>query len=254
MNKIEYQIMNDLEENHWWYIGLRGYLSAVFKKYNMIIPQKPVVLDVGCGTGANLRHMNKIFINGNFSGFDMSTESLKYSKAKNPSANIYKSNINNPKLADQNYDLVTILDVLYTTGFENSVSGLIKITKNLKPGGILIINDPAFQWLYGEHDRAVHTKKRYTKKDMLQFCSTLGLNPLNISYRNFFLFPTVALHRMSSKLKAPKKTEDCSSDVKINSLKINSILTRIIQFENWAFQNGIKFPWGSSVSLVAQKL
>ena len=52
----------------------------------------------------------------------------------------------------------------------------------------------------------------------------------------------------------PKKTEDCCSDVKINSLKINSILTRIIQFENWAFQNGIKFPWGSSVSLVAQKL
>ena len=28
------QLMNDLEENHWWYIGLRGYLSAVFKKYN----------------------------------------------------------------------------------------------------------------------------------------------------------------------------------------------------------------------------
>ena len=53
---------------------------------------------------------------------------LKYSKAKNPNAKIYKSNINNPELADQNYDLVTILDVLYTTGFENSVTGLIKIS------------------------------------------------------------------------------------------------------------------------------
>ena len=71
MNKIEYQIMNELEENHWWYIGLRGYLSAVFKKYKKMIPQKPVVLDVGCGTGANLRHMNKIFINGNFTGFEL---------------------------------------------------------------------------------------------------------------------------------------------------------------------------------------
>ena len=83
MNNIEYQIMNELEENHWWYIGLRGYLSAVFKKYKDD-SQKPVVLDVGCGTGANLRHMNKIFVHGNFSGFDLNTESLKYSKAKNP--------------------------------------------------------------------------------------------------------------------------------------------------------------------------
>ena len=69
MNKIEYQIMNDLEDNHWWYIGLRRYLSAVFKKYSKLIPEKPVILDTGCGTGANLRHMNKIFVHGNFSVF-----------------------------------------------------------------------------------------------------------------------------------------------------------------------------------------
>ena len=69
----------------------------------------------------------------------------------------------------------------------------------------MIVNDPAFQWLYGEHDRAVHTKKRYTKRDMLQFCSILGLNPLNITYRNFFLFPIVALHRICKQIKRPQK-------------------------------------------------
>ena len=254
MNQVEYEIMNKFEENHWWYIGLRGYLSAVFSKYAELIPQKPVVLDVGCGTGANLRHMNNFFNNGNFSGFDMNSSSIKYSKSKNPDARIYEGNINNPKLSDQKYDLITILDVLCTTGFENTINGLVEITNNLKPGGLLILNDPAFQWLYGEHDRAVHTIRRYTKKDMIKICRLLGLKPLTISYRNFFLFPLVVLHRIKSKIFMPKKTEDCRSDVRINSLMVNSFFTNIMKLENWGAKLGINFPWGSSVSLVAQKL
>mgnify|MGYP006450282985 FL=1 len=52
----------------------------------------------------------------------------------------------------------------------------------------------------------------------------------------------------------PKKTEDCRSDVRINSLMVNSFLTNIMKLENGGAKLGINYPWGSSVSLVAQKL
>ncbi|SVB71490.1 uncharacterized protein METZ01_LOCUS224344, partial [marine metagenome] len=39
VNPKEYEIMNELEEKHWWYHGLRGYLTAVFNQFKNEIPK-----------------------------------------------------------------------------------------------------------------------------------------------------------------------------------------------------------------------
>ena len=253
MNVREYELMNQLEDTHWWYTGLRGFLSAIFLKYNSLLPNKPILLDVGCGTGANIKHFTNFFPGGTFSGFDTNPISLRNSKVKNPKADIYESSIKNPELKHKNYDLITIIDVLYTTGVENSLDGLRKIVNHLKAEGIIIIHNPAYQWLYSEHDKAVHTLERYTHKDMINLCKRIGLRPVLVSYRNFFLFPLLVLHRMPRYFFKRAKIDIPNSDLKSSSKFLNKFFSILMKIENITLRLNISYPWGSSIFVVACK-
>jgi SAM-dependent methyltransferase len=253
MKDREYVIMNKFEDIHWWYNGLRGFLTSVFQIYKDMIPENPIFLDVGCGTGANIKHITDYFRSGKFSGFDLNPISLKNAKIKNPSAEIYCASLISPQLRGENYDLITILDVLYMTGIENSLDGLRIIMQHLKPGGIVIFNNPSYNWLFSEHDQAVHTLERYTKKDMIRLCSSLELIPLRICYRNFFLFPFVVLYRLPRFIFKRKRPENPKSDIKDSNKILNYLFTKLVQLENWGFKIGINYPWGSSVIIVARK-
>lgn len=253
MNSKEYELMNKLEDTHWWYIGLRDFLNTFFSRYKNIMPQKPFILDVGCGTGANLKYMKSFFPKGNFSGFDVNSIALRNAIVKCPDADIYKTSIKNPELKHKNYDLITILDVLYTTGINNSLNGLKIILRNLKKNGFIILHNPAYQWLYSEHDKAVHTQERYTHKDMIQLCDELDLKPILIGYRNFLLFPFLLLHRLPRYLLKRKKIIDPKSDVKSVHKLINKVFSLLIKIENIGLKLGIMYPYGSSIFVIATK-
>jgi len=253
MNEKEYELMNQLEDTHWWYIGLRGFLSAIFLKYKSLLPNKPNLLDVGCGTGANIKHFTNFFPGGTFSGFDTNPISLRNSKIKNPKADIYESSIKNPELKHKNYDLITIIDVLYTTGVENSIDGLRRIVNHLKAEGIIIIHNPAYPWLYSEHDKAVHTLERYTHNDMIKLCKRIGLRPVLISYRNFFLLPLLVLHRMPRYFLKRGKIYNPNSDLKSSNKILNKFLSTLMKIENIILRFNISYPWGSSIFVVACK-
>ena len=253
MKSKEYELMNKLEDTHWWYLGLREFLNTFFSRYKNIMPQKPFILDVGCGTGANLKYMKSFFPKGNFSGFDVNSTALRNAIVKCPDADIYKSNIKNPELRHKNYDLITILDVVCSTGINNSLNGLKIILRNLKDNGFIILHNPAYQWLYSEHDEAVHTQERYTRKDMIQLCNTLHLEPILIGYRNFLLFPFLLLNRLPRYLLKRKKIIDPKSDVKSVHKLINKVFSLLIKIENIGLKLGIMYPYGSSIFVIATK-
>ena len=253
MKESEYELMNHLEDTHWWYNGLRGFLSAIFLKYKGLLPNELTLLDVGCGTGANIKHFTNFFPGGTFSGFDTNPISLRNSKIKNPKADIYESSIKNPELKHNYYDLITIIDVLYTTGVENSLDGLRKIVKHLKAEGIIIIHNPAYPWLYSEHDEAVHTLERYTHNDMIKLCKRIGLRPVLISYRNFFLLPLLVLHRMPRYFLKKGKIDNPISDLESSNKFLNKFLSMLMKMENRILRFNISYPWGSSIFVVACK-
>lgn len=253
MNHREYEIMANLEEKFWWYLGLRGYLSTLFQVFERKIHLKPRVLDVGCGTGANLRFMSEYFVDGEFTGLDMHSISVKYSKMKNPNANILHTDLENPSLPDSQYDIITVIDVLYMTSMKDVACGLETIVSKLKPGGLLILHNPAFNWLYSEHDQAVHTIERSTKRSMVQLATKLGLKPLKVSYRNFLLFPFILIHRIPRILWRKENLADAKSDVVMPHRFLNTFLSLVMAFENSLARSGLNFPFGSSVCLAAQK-
>ena len=90
-------------------------------------------------------------------------------------------------LAPNSFDAVLMLDVL--EHLEDDVACARSAASVLKPGGLMLLTVPAYQWLYGPHDTAHHHHRRYTRRQVRDVLSQAGLNIRYTSYYNALLFP-----------------------------------------------------------------
>ena len=111
-----------------------------FDKFIFQVPKNQSIFDVGCGNGAFLfllatfREPKKLY------GVDVSENNL--SIVKNIFPNTKYNKVNNisdwPK---ENFNVITVLDVLHHIKPEEQHEFINKILNKIKPGGILIIKD-----------------------------------------------------------------------------------------------------------------
>ena len=56
MQQHTYPIMYELEGKHWWFVGRRKIISGFVEQIcGEFGKRRPRILDVGCGTGANIQ-------------------------------------------------------------------------------------------------------------------------------------------------------------------------------------------------------
>jgi SAM-dependent methyltransferase len=247
--------MARVEADHWWYRGLRDALAVVFGHLKPALPANPRVLDAGCGTGENLRFLRERLAPSYLGGFDPSEEALELAREKAPGADIYPSDICDPEIHAERLDLVTSLDVLYIPGAERAMSGLRSLVSRLAPHGRLVLNLPAYDWLYSEHDVAIHTAERYTRGSVAAILSDLGLSVEVLSYRLCFLFPLVVLSRLPGLWRA-RRVSAASARSDLHSVPgdgVSRILLASLKAENALIARGVRLPWGSSIFAVGRK-
>src|SRR5437868_6877863 len=96
MQQHTYAIMDEVEGSHWWFVGrraiLESFLSDIVERYESRLqatrgdgPAKAGtqsalrILDVGCGTGANLEMLSQY---GDAEGVDVSDDALEFCRRK----------------------------------------------------------------------------------------------------------------------------------------------------------------------------
>ncbi len=255
MKKEEYKIMFDIEDDYWWYIGLRELvLSYINRTHNKAGELR--VLDAGCGTGMMLescKHLEAY-------GLDFSKEALKYCKKRNLT-NFLRGSINALPFKNKLFDIVLSFDVigqeLDFTGsnrniLQDNVRTLQEIGRVMNKNGILIVNLPAYNFMRSNHDKAVGIKKRYTIKEAKDSIQKAGFEIENITYRNTILFPISIVKRITEGWLCTEK-EDPESDLKPLPYLINKLLTHILFIENKLIRSGVNLPFGLSVYCVARK-
>ena len=246
--------MARVEDAHWWYRGLRDVLARTLTRPDLRLPDEPKVLDAGCGTGANLELLRQLLRPSYLGGFDTSEEALRLAGSKADGADLYPSDIRDPEIRVDSLDLVVSMDVIYIPGVERSLDGLRRIVERLRPGGLFVVNLPAYDWLYSEHDIVIHTSERYTAGRVRSLMSGLGLEIERLSYRVFFLFPAVVLTRLPGMMRVRREQAVARSDLtRVPARAINEILFRTLRLENSRIARGRSFPWGSSVFAVGRK-
>jgi len=83
MQQHTYPIMYEVEGAHWWFAGRRRILESFLARVVPTLPvaagARPRILDVGCGTGANLEMLARF---GEAEGVDVSREALAFCRAR----------------------------------------------------------------------------------------------------------------------------------------------------------------------------
>lgn len=246
MEKREYQVMFEIEDDYWWYVGLRDLVASLLQKYGPA--GKGIrILDAGCGTGGFLCRCPA----GSTFGFDVSAEALSFC-SRRKIAGLARASAAHIPYASGSFDAVVSCDMLYYLWEQGDRRGLGEFHRVLKPGGIVVLNLPALDFLKSEHDRAVHVSHRYARKEIVSKLAAAGFTVLKASYRNSLLLPLMVLLRLKDKLFLPK-AEEAHSDLKPLPRPLNALLTRALLFENRLVLSGLSFPAGLSIVCVGRK-
>ena len=246
MRPLNYQIMFDIEDEHWWYVGRRAIVlaqvAAALRKDGRWQMTDGRLLDIGCGTGGNLDHLKRY---GQMHGVDLSPIALSLSRQRGHERVMFAT-ANELPFADESFDLVTALDVI--EHLDDDTGGLKEIHRVLRPGASAIIFVPAFQALWGPNDDQSGHRRRYRLPQLHERVAAAGLKIERISYANTAMFLPIWLGRKI--LNALGRAGQ--SENRINHPLINRLLARVFASEaGWLRRHTL--PFGVSIICVARK-
>jgi SAM-dependent methyltransferase len=146
---------------------------------------------------------------------------------------------------DESFDAIVSADVLYHVA--DDAKAMAEFVRVLRPGGVVVLNLPAYRWLWSYHDVAVHSQRRYTRGDVKRLVQDAGLLLRRSTYWNTLPFPMIVLRRKL--LPAPKG----GSDVQRYPAPVEAAFDVAMAVERGGLRVFGRLPFGSSVFVVARK-
>ncbi len=146
MEVATYAAEATIEANHWWFVGRRLLFSRIVQGFDL--PDSAKILDVGTGTGANLRMLRDLGFD-QVTGVDQSPEAIRFCAEKGL-GKVQPGNACALPFPDRQFDLVLATDVIEHV--DDDLAALREIRRVAKPGGHLLLTVPTFPILWGLQD------------------------------------------------------------------------------------------------------
>jgi SAM-dependent methyltransferase len=243
-----YREMAAVQATHWWFAGRRCNLAAVIERLGL--PPSAQVLEIGCGTGANLGLLARF---GRLSAMELDGAALAVARdvaqstAAAAGCELRAGALPEPvPFDDGRFDLVCMLDVLEHIADDGAA--LARAARLLAPGGRLLVTVPAYRWLWSGHDTAHHHHRRYTAGGLAALAQRVGLNVLRLGYFNTVLLAPIALARLLQRLPG----RDGGSDAEMPWPPVNRLLRALFAAERHVLARCF-FPFGVSVLAVIER-
>jgi SAM-dependent methyltransferase len=236
MHPDEYALMDRAEAAMWWYRALHARLCDALNG----VPGR--VLDAGCGTGGFLAMLRDQRPDLMRFGVEWNQDAAARAQQKS-GATVVRGSINALPFADASFDAAVSADVLCHAAVDPRAA-LAELARVLRPGGRLVVNMPAYQWLLSAHDRRVQNVRRMTAAATAGLLRDAGFRRPRARYWNGLLLPLMLVQR---KILA---RGDAVSDVAPFPPWLDATFHAITEFER---RLRVPLPAGGSVLAVAEK-
>ncbi|HEX3881474.1 MAG TPA: class I SAM-dependent methyltransferase [Stellaceae bacterium] len=228
----------------WWFAALHANLIAMLDRAH---PRPGRLLDAGCGTGGLLAKIAARYPDCGTVGIDMAGIACARARDKSGSP-VCAGSVNKLPFADRAFAAIVSADVLCHRAVDERAA-LAQFHRCLGPGGLLVLNLPAYRWMLSRHDTAVHNARRYTRAGVAALLRGADFRPIYAGYWNTVLFPLMLATR-----KWLPGRDDGDSDVRLYPRPVEALCRAATAIERVLMRCGARLPFGGSVVAVAVKV
>src|SRR4029077_19162679 len=130
------------EARHFWFRGFRAFVTPLLRRA-AAGRARPLLLDCGCGTGANLELLDRF---GRAYGFDLTEIGLRIGRDAGRTR-LARATVTAVPFPTASFDIVTSFDVLYSLADSEEKTAIAEMYRLLKPGGYALVNVAAMRVL-----------------------------------------------------------------------------------------------------------
>lgn len=240
-------IFHELNAGHSHPIDIFSRKIALFNlEQNVIKKNQLKILEIGSSSGYLLTDIIKKLPKVSLVGSDVIKKPLILVAKKLKNIPIIKFDITNMPFDEPIFDQVVALNVLEHIKDDNLA--LKNINRLLVKKGTLLIEVPAFQFLYDNYDKELKHFRRYNKNDLLFKLKQNGFKVNKISYMGFFIFPIFMLFKLKNRLFKIKYKPDKT----IRQTSRKSILSYLFALE-FLIMKFFSLPFGVRIVVNASK-
>ena len=243
MNTDEYLKLAEVEDRMWYFRSLHAHIA---RELEPVVPVGAAVLDAGCGTGGLILRLRARHPDWQCAGIDFMPIAAELAQKRcGVGVDIRVASITALPFPDASFDAVVSADVICQV--ENPEVACAEFFRVLRPGGVVVINVPAYMWMWSYHDDSCQTKHRYTRPEIDALLRNAQFIGRRTTHWNALPFPVVWAKRKLF------RTRRDTSDVKDYPRVVDAAFGGLMAIEHaWRRLGGV-WAWGTSVFGVARK-
>lgn len=242
MQLDEYRKLAEVEDRMWYFHALNRRITHWLAR--LLPPGRARVLDAGCGTGGLIKAIHTARPDWRTTGLDFMPLACELARERT-SVEIVQGSITQLPFPDGGFDAVVSADVVCQVA--DGAQALREFARVVRPGGVVLVNVPAFMWLWSYHDDTCETQHRYTRPELAGLFRDAGIRVDFATYTNLLPLPLIAARR---KLFPPANP---TSDVQLYPAPIEATFAAMARLE-FAWQGaGLASPLGSSVFVAGRR-
>lgn len=237
------------EVQSWHKRGRLLFIESTLRRH--VSPQQSLsILEVGAGVGQNVAVLRTF---GEVDVAEIHPHGLSELQKRGDLRRVLNTAV--PFPVQPEYDLLCAFDVIeHLADDDRAIRWAIDA---LNPGGLLFVLVPSYQWLFSDHDVALHHMRRYSRRQLVEL---VGRHAEIVSSGYFVstLLPVAVLSRLRSILSYRLRGKNapvpptCVKQSGTCAPFLDSLFGKILQAEVKLMTRGLTLPFGLSTFVVAR--